>query len=122
MPSLTSPVAPPASNAEPNPAAPGYVGTESGRATSASNPTEAEVHVQANPFAFAWGQYPSHTGNREQASRLWQAIIGDDPTVSHVEASQLLGVVIRHVQAVRQGDSWFTPSMCRWLENRQYIK
>lgn len=63
-----------------------------------------------------------HTGNREQASRLWQAITGDDPTVPHVEASQLLGAVIRYAQAVRQDGNRFTPSMRKWLENRQYVK
>ena len=76
----------------------------------------------SDPFAFAWEQYPSHTGNREQASRLWQAITGDDPTVPHVEASQLLGAVIRYAQAVRQDGNRFTPSMRKWLENRQYVK
>ena len=100
----------------------GHAGTESGRATPASSLAEAEARVQADPFAFAWEQYPSHTGNREQASRLWQAITGDDPTVPHVEASQLLGAVIRYAQAVRQDGNRFTPSMRKWLENRQYVK
>ena len=122
IPSLTSPVAPSAPNAEPSPAVPGHAGTESGRATPASSLAEAEARVQADPFAFAWEQYPSHTGNREQASRLWQAITGDDPTVPHVEASQLLGAVIRYAQAVRQDGNRFTPSMRKWLENRQYVK
>ena len=122
IPSLTSPVAPSAPNAEPSPAVPGHAGTESGRATPASSLAEAEARVQADPFAFAWEQYPSHTGNREQASRLWQAITGDDPTVPHVEASQLLGAVIRYAQAVRQDGNRFTPSMRKWLENRQYTQ
>lgn len=95
IPSLTSPVAPSAPNAEPE---------------------------SADPFAFAWDRYPSHTGNREQARNLWRAITGGDPTVPHVEASQLLGAVIRYAQTVRQDGDRFTPSMRKWLENRQYVK
>ena len=40
----------------------------------------------------------------------------------HVEASQLLGAVIRYAQAVRQDGNRFTPSMRKWLENRQYTQ
>ena len=122
IPSLTSPVAPSAPNAEPEPAEPSRAGTESGRATPASSLAEAEARVQADPFAFAWEQYPSHTGNREQASRLWQAITGDDPTMPHVEAERLLGAVIRYAQTVRQDGNRFVPSMRKWLENRQYTQ
>lgn len=120
--SPTSPVAPSTSNAEPDPAVPGHAGAESSRATPASSPAEAEACVQADPFAFVREQYLSHTGNREQASRLWQTTTGDDPTMPHVEASQLLGAVVCYVQTVRQDGNRFAPSMCKWFGSRQYAK
>ena len=115
IPSLTSPVAPSEPNAEPNPAEPS-------QAKPVSSLAEAEARAQADPFGLAWDSYPSHTGNRDQAMRLWQAITGGDPTVPHIEASQLLGAVIRYAQTVRQDGDRFTPSMRKWLENRQYTQ
>ena len=95
---------------------------ESGHARPVTSLAEAEALAEADPFAFAWDRYPSHTGNREQARNLWRAITGGDPTVPHVEASQLLGAVIRYAQTVRQDGDRFTPSMRKWLEHRQYVK
>lgn len=100
---------------KPDHAEPGHTGPVSSLA-------EAEARAEADPFAIAWDSYPSHTGNREQARNLWRAITGGDPTVPHVEASQLLGAVIRYAQTVRQDGDRFTPSMRKWLENRQYVK
>lgn len=98
IPSLTSPVAPSAPNAEPSQAV-------------------------ADPFAFAWDRYPSHTGSRDQAQNLWQAVTsGSDPTMPQAEPSQLLGAVIRYAQTVRQDGDRFVPSMRKWLENRQYTQ
>lgn len=122
IPSLTSPVAPSAPNAEPESAEPSQAMAESGHARPVTSLAEAEALAEADPFAFAWDRYPSHTGNREQARNLWRAITGGDPTVPHVEASQLLGAVIRYAQTVRQDGDRFTPSMRKWLENRQYVK
>lgn len=79
---------------KPDHAEPGHTGPVSSLA-------EAEARAEADPFAIAWDSYPSHTGNREQARNLWRAITGGDPTVPHVEASQLLGAVIRYAQTVR---------------------
>lgn len=115
IPSLTSPVAPSAPDAEPSPAKPG-------RAVPVSSLAEAQARAEADPFALAWDQYPSHTGNREQARSLWQAITGDDPAMPHVASERLLGCVIRYAQTVRQDGARFVPSMRKWLENRQYVK
>ena len=118
IPNPSSPVAPPRRSRtmpKPDHAEPGHTGPVSSLA-------EAEARAEADPFAIAWDSYPSHTGNREQARNLWRAITGGDPTVPHVEASQLLGAVIRYAQTVRQDGDRFTPSMHKWLENRQYVK
>lgn len=98
IPSLTSPVAPSAPNAEPSQAV-----AESGHARPVPSLAEAEALAEADPFAFAWDRYPSHTGSRDQAQNLWQAVTsGSDPTMPQAEPSQLLGAVIRYAQTVRQ--------------------
>lgn len=118
IPSLTSPVAPSAPNAEPSQAV-----AESGHARPVPSLAEAEALAEADPFAFAWDRYPSHTGSRDQAQNLWQAVTsGSDPTMPQAEPSQLLGAVIRYAQTVRQDCDRFVPSMRKWLENRQYTQ
>lgn len=118
IPSLTSPVAPSAPNAEPSQAV-----AESGHARPVPSLAEAEALAEADPFAFAWDRYPSHTGSRDQAQNLWQAVTsGSDPTMPQAEPSQLLGAVIRYAQTVRQDGDRFVPSMRKWLENRQYTQ
>ena len=118
IPSLTSPVAPSAPNAEPSQAV-----AESGHARPVPSLAEAEALAEADPFAFAWDRYPSHTGSRDQAQNLWQVVTeGSDPTMPQAEPSQLLGAVIRYAQTVRQDGDRFVPSMRKWLENRQYVK
>ena len=123
IPSLTSPVAPSTPNAEPEPAEPSQAVAESGHARPVSSLAEAEALAEADPFAFAWDRYPSHTGSRDQAQNLWQAVTsGSDPTMPQAEPSQLLGAVIRYAQTVRQDGDRFVPSMRKWLENRQYTQ
>lgn len=118
IPSLTSPVAPSVPNAEPSQAV-----AESGHARPVPSLAEAEALAEADPFAFAWDRYPSHTGSRDQAQNLWQAVTsGSDPTMPQAEPSQLLGAVIRYAQTVRQDGDRFVPSMRKWLENRQYTQ
>lgn len=118
IPSLTSPVAPSAPNAEPSQAV-----AESGHARPVPSLAEAEALAEADPFAFAWDRYPSHTGSRDQAQNLWQAVTsGSDPTMPQAEPSQLLGAVIRYAQTVCQDGDRFVPSMRKWLENRQYTQ
>lgn len=123
IPSLTSPVAPSAPNAEPEPAEPSRAASESGHAGPVSSLADAEALAEADPFSFAWEQYPSHTGSRDQARNLWQVVTeGSDPTMPQAEPSQLLGAVIRYAQATRQDGNRFVPSMRKWLENRQYTQ
>ena len=96
---------------------------ESVHARPVSSLAEAEALAEADPFAFAWDRYPSHTGSRDQAQNLWQAVTsGSDPTMPQAEPGQLLGAVIRYAQTVRQDGDRFVPSMRKWLENRQYTQ
>ena len=96
---------------------------ESGHARPVPSLAEAEALTEADPFSFAWEQYPSHTGSRDQAQNLWQVVTeGSDPTMPQAEPSQLLGAVIRYAQATRQDGNRFVPSMRKWLENRQYTQ
>ena len=96
IPSLTSPVAPSAPNAEPSQAV-----AESGHARPVPSLAEAEALAEADPFAFAWDRYP---------------------TMPQSAPIQLLCAVIRYAQTVRQDGDRFVPSMRKWLENRQYTQ
>ena len=97
---------------------------ESGHARPVSSLAEAEALAEADPFAFAWDRYPSHTGSRDQAQK---PVAGrhqrqrPDHAPGRARA-QLLGAVIRYAQTVRQDGDRFVPSMRKWLENRQYTQ